>query len=222
MAINITKHSFKYGSQNYFRGNAHLVELATFGEKKDPIGAKAYIDPEGKVSRKHLKNIVKKGKPVSIDWSQTTKAEVEANGPLPVFGLNTSAAASFSYQKAKSAKLKLFNLSISEGPLKKMLNNDANAARNYLADEGKDGRIASEVWIVMEAELAEQFDTAASVSFSEKASDLSVTAKGGKFGTQSITLSQGEIFAYKLHKVKDWSKGKKQIEDMEADYKGMG
>ncbi len=222
MAINITKHSFKYGSQKYFRGNAHLVELATFGEKKDPIGAKAYLDPEGKVARKHLKNIVKEGKPVSINWNQTTKAEVEVNGLVPVFGLNMKVARTYSYQKAKNAKLKLFNLSISERPLKKMLNGNANAARNYLADEGKDGRIVSEVWIVIETELAEQFDTAESISVSEIASGLGVTARGGRYGTQEITLSAGSVFAYKLHKVKDWSRGKKQIEDMEADYKGMG
>lgn len=222
METNITKHSFKHGSQKYFRGNAHLIELATFGEKKDPIGAKAYIDPEGKVSRKHLSKIVQEGKPVSIDWSKNSKADVEANGPLQVFGLKTNAAVSFSFHKAKNAKLKLMNLSISEGPLKRMLNNGATAARNYLADEGKDGRIVSEVWIVMEAELGEQFDTAASISVSQKASNLSVTAKGGKYGSQEIILSAGSVFAYKLHKVKDWSRGKKQINDMEADYKGMG
>ena len=55
-----------------------------------------------------------------------------------------------------------------------------------------------------------------------KVADLSVTAKGGKHGTQTITLSAGTTFAYKLHKVKDWNQGKTKIENMEADYKGMG
>ena len=102
-----------------------------------------------------------------------------------------------------------------------MLNKDANGARNYLADEGNDGRIVSEVWIVLEAELAEHFETSGSLLASAKDSDLKVTAKGGKHGTQTITLSAGTTFAYKLHKVKKWNKGKTQIEDMEADYKGM-
>lgn len=189
--------------------------------KKTSIGAKAYIDPQNKVQREHLVNRVNKGKPVAVDWSQTTKAAVEVNGPVSVFGLNMEAAVAFTYEKIKTANLRLFNLSIDEGPLKTLLNQDANGARNYLADEGNDARIVSEVWVVMEAQLSEQFDTSGSVKVAAKGADLSVTASGGKYGSQTITLSKGAIFAYKLHKGKDWNKGKTQIEDMEADYKGM-
>lgn len=221
MSVKITEHKFEYGAQGYFRGNAHLVELGTFGEKKDPVGAKAYVDPEDKIDRDHLVNRVNKGKPVAVDWTQTSKAAVEVNGPVSVFGLNAEAAVSFTYEKIKSANLKLFNLSIDEGPLKTLLNTDADAARNFLADEGNDGRVVSEVWVVMEAQLSEQFDTSGSVKVAAKGADLNVTASGGKYGSQTITLSKGAIFAYKLHKVKDWNKGKTQIEDMEADYKGM-
>jgi hypothetical protein len=223
MAVNITEHKFEYGALSYFRGNAHLVELGTYGEKKDPIGAKAYIDPQNKVQREYLVNRVNKGKPVAVDWSQTTKAAVEVNGPVSVFAMNTEAAVAFTYEKIKTANLKLFNLSIDEGPLTMMLNKDASGALNYLADEGNDGRIVSEVWIVMEAQLSEQFDTSGSVKVTAKGADLSVTASGGKYGTQTITLSKGAIFAYRLHKVKSWiDKDKTQIENMEADYKGMG
>lgn len=221
MSVKITEHKFEYGAQGYFRGNAHLVEIGTYGEKKDPVGAKAYIDPEDKVSRDHLVNIITKGKPVAVDWTQTSKAAVEVNGPVSVFGLNMEAAVAFTYEKIKSANLKLFNLSIDAGPLKTMLNTDADAARNFLAKEGNDGRIVSEVWVVMEAQLSEQFDTSGSVKVAVKGVDLNVTASGGKYGSQTITLSKGAIFAYKLHKVKDWNKGKTKIEDMEADYKGM-
>lgn len=221
MAVDITAHKFEIGSQGYFRGNAHLVELGTFGEKKDPIGAKAYIDPQNKVKREFLVDRVKKGKPVAVDWGRTSKAELEVNGPIPVFGLDLDVAASFSYEKVKSANLKLFNLSVDEGPLKAMLNQDAGGARQFLAEEGRDGRIASEVWVVMEAQLAEQFDTASSLKVTVKGPDLDVTASGGKHGTQTITLSKGSVFAYKLHKVKKWNNGKTRIEDMEADYKGM-
>ena len=199
------------------------MEIGTYGEKKDPIGAKAYIDPMNKVTRENLVNRVSKGKPVSVNFSQTTTVELEVNGPIKVFGLNLSAAVGYSHEKTKSAKLKLYNLSIAEGPLITLLNTDAEGARNYLADEGGDGRIVSEVWVVLEAELAEHFDTSGSLEVSVKGSDLNVTAKGGKHGTQTITLAKGTTFAYKLHKVKNWNKGKTQIEKlgMEADYKGF-
>ena len=53
-------------------------------------------------------------------------------------------------------------------------------------------------------------------------SELELSVSGGKQGTQTIRLGEGTCFAYKLYKVKKWSKGKEQIEDLEADYKGMG
>jgi hypothetical protein len=61
-----------------------------------------------------------------------------------------------------------------------------------------------------------------SLSANAKGAELQVTVTGGKYGSETITLSPGTTFAYKLHKVKDWNKGKTQIEDMEADYQGMG
>lgn len=54
--IKITEDYFEYGALKYFRGNAHLLEIGTYGEKKDPIGPKAYVDPESKVQRRHLVN----------------------------------------------------------------------------------------------------------------------------------------------------------------------
>lgn len=222
MSTKVTDNYFEFGVNKYFRGNAHLVEIGTYGEKKDPIGAKAYIDPQSKVQGQNLVDRVSKGQPVGVDWSQTTQADLEVNGPIKVFGLNVNAAATFSYEKTRNANLKVYNLSVAEGPLKTVLNTDADGARRYLAGEGSDGRIASEVWVVMEAELAEHFDTSGSLTVAANGSGLSVTAKGGKQGTQTITLSAGTTFAYKLHKVKDWNKGKTQIEDLEADYKGMG
>lgn len=221
MGTKITDNYFEFGVNRYFRGNAHLVELATYGEKKDPVGPKAYLDPQSKVKREHLVDRVVKGQPVGVNWSQTSRADLEVNGPIKVFGLNLSVAASYSAAKVASADLKLYNLSIAEGPLKAMLNNDAGGARSYLAEEGKDGRIVSEIWVVMEAELAEHFESSGSLTVTEEDISLSVTARGGKHGTQTITLASGTTFAYKLHKVKDWNKGKTRIEDMEADYHGM-
>lgn len=221
MATNITEHCFEFGAMKYFRGNAHLVEIGTYGEKKDPIGAKAYLDTEGTVNREYLAPRVDKGKPVGVAWEQTTKAELEVNGLVPVFGLNISAAGAYGHGEVKAADLKLFNLSIAETPLKQMLNNDAVNVRKFFAAQGNSARIVSEVWVVMEAELAEHFNTSGAITVGVKGVDMNVTAKGGKHGTQTITLSKGSVFAYKLHKVKDWNKDKTQILGMEADYKGM-
>lgn len=221
MATKITDNYFEFGALKYFRGNAHLVEIGTYGKKKDPIGAKAYIDPQSKVVRSNLVGKVTKGSPVSVDWGQTTNAELEANGAMRVFGLNLSIETNYNRDTAKAANLKLYNLSIPGGTLEGMLNNDAGGARKFLKDEGSDGRFVSEIWVVMKAELADHFNTSGGITVAAEDINLNVTASGGKSGTQTIKLSAGTTFAYKLSKVTDWNKDKTRIEDMEPDYKGM-
>lgn len=222
MQTKITKNAFEYESLKYFRGNAHLVALGVFGEKKSPIGAKAYLDPSGHVKPAYLEGKVEVGTPVTIDWDRQTAADVDANGDLKYFGATGKVALKGNYQKAKSAHLKLISFSINENPLIRMLNKEADVARRNLADEGHDGRIVSEVWVVMEGKLADSFAAGGSVSYKADGDSLDVTANVSGQGSSTISLTPGATFAYTLSKVKDWSQGKKQIENMERDYKGLG
>jgi hypothetical protein len=224
MATKITDNYFEFGNQKYFRGNAHLVQIGTHGEKKDPIGARAYLDPQSMVRSEYLDSRVQTGTVATVDWGQTTKATVEVNGLLKFFGLNGKIDTKGTYEMAKNAHLKLANFFILEGRLKDMLNTDADGARYELANEGNDGRIVGEVWVAMEAELAEHFEMygKSSLSVTAKGAELEMTVTGGKHGSQTISLSPGTTFAYKLYKVKNWSNNKTHIDDLEADYKGMG
>lgn len=222
MGSMLTENYFQFGVNKYFRGNAHLVRIGTYGEKKDPIGAKAYIDPEETVDTANLVSRVERGSPVSIDWSQSSQGEVEVDGlQVKVFQVGATLAGSYSYAKLKTASLRLMNFNIPEASLRTMLNTQAGAARNFLAREGADGRIVSEVWVVLEATLSQHLETSSSFSASVSGTDIKLTASGGTSGTQTITLSRGSTFAYKMHKVTDWNSGKTQILDMEADYKGF-
>lgn len=221
---NITRNVFRHGSMRYFRGDAEDVVLGSYGEKKNPIGAKAFLAVEGRVKRDFLEDRIDYVTTADIDWSRESKADVEATAGLKVFGSGKKAAASFDFEKAKTANLKLAKFRIMERPLKQMLNEDANAARNYLAREGHDGRIVSEVWVLMEGQLASSFATAAGgkISASVAGNDLEVSANVGASGSETITLSPGTTFAYAMHKVKSWNHGKKRIEDMEGDFHGLG
>ncbi len=220
MATNINENYFEYGVLKYFRGNAHLVAIGTYGQKKDPIGPKAYIDPQNTVLPQHLVGRVIKGPPIAIDFSRSSQTDVEANGvQVQVYGVALDVAGTFSYTRLKTATLRLMNFSIAEGPLMTMLNTDASGARNFLAGEGSDGRIVSEVWVVMEAALGDYFAGSGSITISAVGTDLKVTARHSTTSSESIVLTKGAVFAYKMHKVSDWNSGKTRIENMEADYK---
>ena len=219
METKVTKWAFEYGGMKFFRGLAYQVRLGTYGEKKDPLGAKAYLEPEGHIIPSYLKNIGKMG-PVEVDWERQSKADVAADGDLKYLGAAGKVAGSFNYENAKSANLKLMSFYIEEGTLKQILNEHAGTARSYLAKEGNDGRIVSQVFVAMEATLAQTFSTAGSLSYKAEGDALGVTASGGVHGSNTIILAPNTTFAYKLTKVKDWSHGKDKIEDMEGDFKG--
>jgi hypothetical protein len=199
------------------------VQIGGYGEKKDPIGAQAYLDVQNQVKSEHLAGRVKFNTAIRVVWSETTQADVEVNGQMKVFGLGVAVAAGMPYARAVEDRVDLVNFSIAEGPLTRMLIEDADGALKFLAGEGGDGRIVSEVWVVMAAELSAHFSVSPSIDVSVGlgGSELAVTASGGRQGTQTVRLSPGTTFAYKLHKVKTWNQGKTRIVDMEADYKGM-
>lgn len=221
----ITDNYFEFNNRKYFRENAHNMQLGTFGEKKDPIGSRAYVDVESKVSAEHIASRMKYVTTAELDWTQVSSGNVGLNGHMPLFGLDGKMAVSTSYEKGKAAKVKLMDFEIDEGPLKTMLNKDANAARNFLAKEGNDGRICSGIWVWVDGGVAETVATATSISVSvdDGTKGLSVTATGGKRGTYTMTITSGTTYAYKLHKVKDWTdRHKTQIDNLEADWKGIG
>jgi hypothetical protein len=225
LAPKITTHYLEYDNMKYFRENSTVVEICSYGEKKDPVGARAYLDVRGKIKRDTLAGKVGFVTSVAVDWQETSSGDIGLNLSLPVFGLTGAGAANYSYEKAKSAKLKLMYFEVSEVALLKMLNNEADGARKFLAEEGNDGRVCSGIWLWAEAELVEEFTSAGSVtaSVSGGSSSLSITATGGKHGTTTITPLPGSTAAYKLHKVKSWTdRHKTKIEEIESDFKGNG
>jgi hypothetical protein len=219
-----TQHFFEYDNMKFFRENAFSVQLGSYGEKKDPAGARAYLDVHAKVKTETVAEYVRYTTAVDIDWNQVSSGLITANGYLPVFGMSGKAAAQMTFGTAKSARVKLMNFQVNSGPLIQMLNQDAAGARKYLAGGGSDGRICSGIWVWAEVEVTEQFGRATEISASvdNGASGLALTAKGGKLGSLTITVDSGTTCAYRLHKVKDWNKDKTRVEEVETDFKGIG
>lgn len=224
----VAKHTFVYNGERYFRDKSEDVLICSFGEKEDPLGTKASLNVTNHIQRDLLKGRVRFVTTANIEWERETRADVETEGRLKYFTLGASGTARFSYDKAKSSHLKLAKFVIDEGPLKSLLNNEASGARRFLADEGRDGRIVSTIWVVMEGEIAESFEAAGTSTNAVEAAitsaaKLQLTAKysGGSRGSATIVLEEGTTFAYLMHRVSKWNKDKTRIEELHIDAKGF-
>jgi hypothetical protein len=203
----------------YFRRNAPQVEIGSYGEKKEPITEANYLDVDGHIRYGLLDGKIRELPSVPIDWERENRADVEA---YVEWYFVVDGTAAFKYQKAKEAHLKLVQFDIEKGALQRVLNNDANIARNAMKEEGNDARVCWSIWVVMSGTLAERFDTAVSLQVEGTVSEgLSVTAQGGDewSGSETITLSPGTVFAYGLYKVQDWDGN--MIGALEDDWSGV-
>lgn len=224
MEVKVTKHYLEVGTVKYFRGKADGVELGSYGEKKDPIGAQAHLDVQNKIKYEYLADRIIVGTTADIKISNTSESIVEENGNLKIFGIGISLGESTSYKDAVKMKLKLRKFFINRGPLETTINQDAAGCRKYLAEEGNDARVVCEVWVVMTAEMSHQFDTAkeTTIGVSALGQGIEIVTKNGASGNQTVVLSPGTTFAYLMAKVQKWTdKHKTKIESLELDYKGM-
>jgi hypothetical protein len=220
-ASSITNVYFRFQGLEYFRANASSVQLGSYGEKKIAAGGAPYLAVEDDVSRTNLEGRVKHLGNVQIDWTRENKGDVEANGQLHCFGVSAQVARQRSFEEVKSAKLELCEFAIQEGDLKRMLNEDANRARNFLKQTGPDGRVLTTVFCVVEAELAKCFKAATEIRavVVAGASTLQIVARSSS-GSQSIELDKHSCFAYSLHRVTQWNKDQSAVTEMVADYAG--
>ena len=224
----VAKHTFVYNGERYFRDKSEDVLMCSIGEKDDPAGTKASITVADHVDRSVLRGKVRYATSAEIEWTRQAKAEVETEGSLKYFTAEAAGTASFSYEKAKAGRLKLAKFLIEEEVLRRMLNSEAGAARRYLAQEGRDGRIVSAIWVVVEGRIAESFAAAGTSTGAIEAEvlsgarlKLSVKHSGSASGRTSIVWERGTTFAYLMHKVGKWNKDKSRVEELVLDSKGL-
>ncbi|MBI2392106.1 MAG: hypothetical protein HYV09_21115 [Deltaproteobacteria bacterium] len=207
------------GGQRFFRGKATDIALGSYGEKKTPVGQIPYLAIEKTLSPGVLGKVpIKITGPIAVDWSKVSSSDISAGVSFLKKG---GGKGSLTIDAAKGAKLVLVKFSIAEGDLKDLLNKHATDSRDYLKKEGGDGRVVSEVYVAMEAELASSVTTGGSVSASGTSNGLQieVAASGSSTTTTKVTLPPDTTFAYLLHKVKKWSN--KVVDDMEDDRAGL-
>jgi len=155
---------------------------------------------------------------VSIDTKKSSKSSFEkaVGGSLKAIGFNGSVSSI--YDGLATAKLKLVQLFVEEEAMKRAANDSPKALDN-LRSYGGDARIAHQLFVVVEATLAESFTFGTRYEVTADAlGTISVKASGGNVIKEKdvVTLSPGTGLAYLLLKV-DWDKDKSKIESTRVD-----
>jgi hypothetical protein len=186
-----------YNGVRYFRANSEEVELGSYGEKRTPLFGANYLEVYKNLPFEKLE--VEDAVIAGIDFSHTTEHDFSAKGNLEVLGISGKVSAGQTYSKLRSGELSLLKLSVKRGAMVDAINASPNA-RETIDSLGNDARVAHQIFVVMEAKLAEQMASATRFGVSASKGDLTLELDGGvkSSGTTTVTLSEGSTFAYLL------------------------
>jgi len=195
----------RFLGKNYFRGGAESVQLWSYGEKKSPITQTNYLEVQGRISVQKPK--IRKATVITIDFDKTTEKDLLVNINV---ALVFNGASKTAYQDMKSGKLKLVKFEVANEDILDAANASPDVLEK-LIDYGNDARIVDEIFVVMNAELADSFASSNSFGVSLSVGAVKITAEfgAGSSGNTSITLSKGTTFAYGMLKL-DWDANQKK------------
>lgn len=217
--VAIKENHLTFGGVAYFRGHAEEVEIGSIGEKRTPLTKQNYLEVKDRLPPGKLNAV--QSTIVSIDTNSLTKTALSSAFKAIVKGVPVGVGVDYAISQFKSRKLKLVKFSISNNEIKKAANACPNKLK-ALIDWGKDARIVHQVFIVMEAEIAKEFDGNINVQLSVGAKGLEARGSRSVSGSKSTTIqiSKGTCFAYLLLKI-DWDakqkKNKTKIVDLDDD-----
>ena len=146
---------FTYGGIQYFRANAHLLTVGSYGEKKSPITEPNYLFAKGVIPAPKLATI--EATVVDIDFRQSNEADIFAK-VHPVQLEFAGGSLSHARRAASEGKLKLVMLHMLPVKMQAAIN-DSPQVRDNLNDYGNDARVVLQTWVIMEAEMADRVET---------------------------------------------------------------
>lgn len=215
----VKENHLTFGGVAYFRGNAEEVEIGSIGEKRTPLTKQNYLEVKDRIPVPNID--VTKSTVVEIDFTKTSKNVFDAAVSAIVKGVPVKFSGDATFDKLRSGELKLVKFSVSTNDMKRAANDSPQKLQD-LIQWGNDARIAHQVFIVMEASLANQFDNNVAVDLSAgtKGIEAKVGVNGSASGTTTVQISKGTCFAYLLAKI-DWDahmkKNQTKIVDLDDD-----
>lgn len=219
----IKENHLTFGGVAYYRAHAEEVEIGSIGEKRSPLFKQNYLEVKDRVLVPE-KNIIK-ATVAGIDFTKSSRSAFRLQAKAIIDGVPAQLDGDAVFNKLRAGELKLVKFSITNNEMKKSINNSPEALQS-LRLWGNRSRVALQVFIVIEAKLAEAFDRDINIGLSAGISGLKAEVGAGfaASGKTSVTLSKDTCFAYLLAKVR-WDgknkKDRKQIIDLDDDQWGL-
>lgn len=198
-------HFLKYSNRKYFTTGAEEITLGTYGRKRIPIAAANYLQKwkDLEIDSAHIDNATV----VDLDFSRSSEAKLKAH--LKKKGLG-EADAKGQFSRLQSGSLKVMKLSVSTGDMVDALNADKDVF-DKLNDFRPLDRVCHEIFVVIEATLAEKIEASGSLSASGSKGDITVdgSVSGGGSSSNNLTISAGTTLAYGMLKLRYDARPKK-------------
>lgn len=195
----VKENHLTFGGVSYFRGHAEEIEIGSIGEKRTPLTKQNYLEVKDRIPVPKI--AIAQATIVEIDFARTTKTAFTAAVAAIIKGIPIKISGDATFDKLRKGELKLVKFSVSNRNMEKAANSSPDKLRS-LIDWGNDARIAHQIFVVIEAATATQFDNNVTVELSVGAKGLKAKVKGQSSvnGNSTIQISRGTGFAYLLLK----------------------
>ena len=210
-SVAVKSNHLTYGGKQYFRGGAEDVLLGAYGEKKTPITKQNYLEVQGTIPASKLK--VRTATECTIDFANSDTFSVShsgvAEGVIDGVPVKASVSGTARVDFGSQGHLRLVKLIVENEDMEQAIE-DLPSTLDKLRSYGNDARICHEVFVVMEASLANSLTASGSLTLSGSAGiegfkiSGTQTVSGGKTRTTTVTMSKRTTFAYLLLKI-DWN-----------------
>jgi len=219
---------FKYDSKSYFVAGSHECQIGCGGEKRSPIGKPKNIDIHRQINPNKIGTLSSNVVEVTLD--QKSRSGLNAIIPLqlPSLPIPIDADIVSVGEQLTKGKLKLVHIWAESQALKQAAN-DSPKLLNDMIDWGHDARLVSEIFIVVEARVAQKFRETKTFGIGKSMAGGLIEARigggGGRAGSVDVSLAPGAVFAYLLaDPVWDAKARKKRtrIEKLRDDQYGTG
>ena len=218
----VKENHLTFGGVAYFRAHAEEVEIGSIGELRQPIAKQNYLEVKDRIPVKEEDVI--QATVVDIDFDQTSKTDLSLGAAAIVDGVPVKFSGDAAFKKMRAGELKLVKFSITSNIMKQIANNSPEKLQD-LYRWGKNARIAHQVFIVMEASLANEFSKNIGLKISAGVEGLNAEVGVGvaSSGATKVVISKDTCFAYLLLKIK-WNKmqAEPKIIDLNDDQWGLG